>query len=42
MCGHGTIGLVKTLEYLGRIAAGTHKIETPVGNVDAKLIPTVL
>ena len=37
MCGHGTIGLVKTLEYLGRIRPGIHKIETPVGNVDAKL-----
>jgi 4-hydroxyproline epimerase len=37
MCGHGTIGLVKTLEYLGRIGPGTHKIETPVGKVDATL-----
>ena len=33
MCGHGTIGLIKTLEYLGRITAGTHKIETPAGTV---------
>src|ERR1044071_496704 len=32
MCGHGTIGLIKTLEYMGRISAGTHKIETPVGH----------
>lgn len=37
MCGHGTIGLIKTLEHLGRIAAGTHQIETPVGNVEATL-----
>lgn len=37
MCGHGTIGLVKTLEHLGRISAGTHKIETPVGTVEATL-----
>lgn len=37
MCGHGTIGLVKTLEYLGRISAGTHRIETPVGTVEAEL-----
>lgn len=37
MCGHGTIGLVKTLEYMGRITAGTHKIETPVGTVEAEL-----
>lgn len=37
MCGHGTIGLVKTLEYMGRISAGIHTIETPVGNVAAEL-----
>lgn len=39
MCGHGTIGLVKTLEYMGRISAGIHTIETPVGNVAAELNP---
>lgn len=39
MCGHGTIGLVKTLEHLGRIAAGVHRIETPVGTVEAELNP---
>lgn len=37
MCGHGTIGLVKTLEYMGRIASGAHRIETPVGTVEATL-----
>ncbi len=37
MCGHGTIGLVKTLEHMGRVTAGTHKIETPVGTVEANL-----
>jgi 4-hydroxyproline epimerase len=37
MCGHGTIGLVKTLEYMDRISAGTHKIETPAGTVEAQL-----
>ena len=37
MCGHGTIGLVVTLAYLGRIQAGTHRIETPVGTVTATL-----
>ena len=37
MCGHGTIGLVKTLEYMGRITAGVHKFETPVGTVEAEL-----
>lgn len=37
MCGHGTIGVVKTLEYLGRISFGKHLIETPVGTVEAEL-----
>jgi 4-hydroxyproline epimerase len=33
MCGHGTIGLAVTLGHLGRIAAGRHRLETPVGIV---------
>ena len=37
MCGHGTIGLAVTLAYLGRIAPGVHRIETPVGVVTAVL-----
>ncbi|HEV2227571.1 MAG TPA: proline racemase family protein [Steroidobacteraceae bacterium] len=37
MCGHGTIGLAVTLAYLGRIAPGEHRIETPVGVVTATL-----
>ncbi|MEO8133876.1 MAG: proline racemase family protein [Betaproteobacteria bacterium] len=37
MCGHGTIGLVATLAHLGRIVAGEHRIETPVGVVTARL-----
>jgi 4-hydroxyproline epimerase len=37
MCGHGTIGLVNSLHYLGHIAPGVHKIDTPVGLVDATL-----
>jgi 4-hydroxyproline epimerase len=37
MCGHGTIGLVVTLAHLGKIKAGEHKIETPVGIVTATL-----
>src|SRR5579862_3144261 len=37
MCGHGTIGLVTTLAYLKRLAPGTHRIETPVGEVSAVL-----
>jgi 4-hydroxyproline epimerase len=39
MCGHGTIGLVVTLAYLGRIQPGEHRIETPVGVVTATLHP---
>jgi len=39
MCGHGTIGLVATLVHLGRIGAGTHRIDTPVGVVTAVLSP---
>src|SRR5260370_6652832 len=37
MCGHGTIGLAATLSHMGLIQAGLHKIETPVGIVDAEL-----
>ena len=37
MCGHGTIGLVASLRYLGRIGPGVHKIDTPVGPVHATL-----
>jgi 4-hydroxyproline epimerase len=37
MCGHGTIGVVTTLAHMGRIAAGKHSIETPVGCVDVEL-----
>jgi 4-hydroxyproline epimerase len=37
MCGHGTIGLVRTLEYMGKITPGRHVIETPVGKVEAVL-----
>lgn len=37
MCGHGTIGLAATLAYMGRVAAGAFRIETPVGVVTAEL-----
>ncbi|SDU91645.1 4-hydroxyproline epimerase [Pseudomonas mucidolens] len=37
MCGHGTIGLVASLHYLGHIAPGVHQIDTPVGTVSATL-----
>jgi 4-hydroxyproline epimerase len=39
MCGHGTIGLIVTLAHMGRIKAGAHRIETPVGTVTATLEP---
>lgn len=38
MCGHGTIGLMVTLGFLGRLGAGSHRIETPVGVVTAELL----
>lgn len=37
MCGHGTIGVVRTLAHLGRIIPGAHRIETPVGIVGTTL-----
>jgi len=37
MCGHGTIGVLATLAYMGRIQPGEHRIETPVGVITAKL-----
>jgi 4-hydroxyproline epimerase len=40
MCVHGTIGLVVTLAYMGKIGAGEHRFETPVGVVTATLHPS--
>jgi 4-hydroxyproline epimerase len=37
MCGHGTIGVIATLQYLGRIGEGTHRLDTPVGTVTCTL-----
>lgn len=37
MCGHGLIGVVRTLECLGRIAPGEAVFDTPVGRVVADL-----
>ena len=39
MCGHGTIGVVRSLAHLGRIQPGKHWIETPVGEVETELKP---
>lgn len=36
MCGHGTIGLVQTLKYLGRLKRNVCRIETTVGVVTAE------
>jgi 4-hydroxyproline epimerase len=36
MCGHGLIGVVVTLGWLGRIKAGRHRFETAVGVVEAQ------
>ena len=33
MCGHGTMGVAVALGHLGRIKAGTQRLETPVGVV---------
>lgn len=37
MCGHGLIGVIRTLQYLGRVAPGTIAIDTPAGPVSATL-----
>jgi 4-hydroxyproline epimerase len=37
MCGHGMIGVVASLAYLGRLAPGRHRIDTPGGEVEAEL-----
>ena len=39
MCGHGLIGVIRTLEHMGRIGPGTWQIDTPVGAVGAELAP---
>ncbi|MEM1178195.1 MAG: proline racemase family protein, partial [Acidobacteriota bacterium] len=37
MCGHGTIGVAATLQHLGRITAGRHRLESSVGPVEIEL-----
>jgi 4-hydroxyproline epimerase len=37
MCGHGLIGVVRTLEHLGRLEPGSVRLDTPVGTVGAEL-----
>lgn len=40
MCVHGTIGLIATLSYLGKVGVGEHTIDTPVGTVTARMMET--
>jgi proline racemase len=37
MCGHGLIGVVRTLAFLGRLSPGVVRFDTPVGTVTAEL-----
>jgi 4-hydroxyproline epimerase len=37
MCGHGLIGLVRTLAFLGRVEPGSIRVDTPAGTVGADL-----
>ena len=37
MCGHGTIGLIASLQHAGKLKPGAVKIDTPVGPVEARL-----
>ena len=37
MCGHGLIGVARTLEYLGRLDSRLVRIDTPVGTVSAQI-----
>ena len=39
MCGHGLMGVVRTLQHLGRLPPGIVHIDTPVGTVKAELAP---
>jgi 4-hydroxyproline epimerase len=40
MCGHGTIGVIVSLAHLGMLKPGVVKIDTPVGVVEAQLLPS--
>ena len=42
MCGHGTIGLIASLAYMGKVTPGVIRVETPVGVVEATLHPMSL
>lgn len=38
MCGHGLIGVIATLQYLGRVTGRETRLDTPVGTVVARLL----
>jgi proline racemase len=37
MCGHGSIGVIRTLMHMGQIGPGRHALDTPVGTVGVEL-----
>jgi len=37
MCGHGLIGVVRTMAHLGRLSSGVARFDTPAGVVSAEL-----
>lgn len=37
MCGHGSIGLAVTLLHMGRLTVGSHRLETPAGDITITL-----
>ena len=37
MCGHGLIGVIRTLQHLGRLSPGSALIDTPAGTVRTEL-----
>jgi 4-hydroxyproline epimerase len=38
MCGHGTMGVIASLQFAGRLQPGVVKIDTPAGAVEAQLL----
>jgi 4-hydroxyproline epimerase len=38
MCGHGTMGVIASLQFAGRLKPGVLKIDTPAGAVEAQLL----
>jgi 4-hydroxyproline epimerase len=38
MCGHGTMGVIASLKFAGRLKPGAVRIDTPAGAVEARLL----